>query len=199
MNALQRIIASWCGLLPRRPQGHPPHVFTDHLGTHYYGWSDFANLPPARANEVDDIMLQIDAGLSHATLGQLSGAISDAISKAMELREAKAKTNALAKANALALELKARPSRIMPRECYYALAAVCCVRADEDPYAFDPSIQAEKMQTFREAAEAGHSFFTQSEAFAKLLGVTHCSSEGFSRLSIAWSAQEARTAAMLRL
>ena len=153
-------------------------------------------MPPARANEVDDVLLQIDAGLSHAQLSQLSTAITSALTDAIEAKDPKVRTRHIAKANAIAMELQARPRQILPRECYYALAAICAVREDEDPEVFDVAIQAEKMQTFREAAEAGHRFFTQQEAFVKLLGVTHSSVDAFAQLSIGWISTEARVAAM---
>ena len=196
---IRALLAHWLHVAPRRPTGHPPLAFTDHNGLHYYGWEDFAQMPPARANEVDDVLLQIDAGLSHAQLAMLSEAITAALSDAIESRDPKVRNRNIAKANAIAMELRTRPKQILPRECYYAMAAVCAVRQDEDPYRFDPTIQAEKMQTFRQAAEAGHRFFTQQAAFEKLLGVTHSSVDAFARLSIGWMQTEARLAAMAQL
>ena len=194
--SLRAALARLLRIAPRRPIGHPPFAFTDQNGRHYYGWSDFAQMPPARANEVDDVLLQIDAGLSHAQLSQLSTAITSALTDAIEARDPKVRNRHIAKANAIAMELQARPKQILPRECYYALAAICAVREDEDPTKFDAAIQAEKMQTFREAAEGGHSFFTHQEAFVRLLGVTHSSVDAFARLSIGWMRAEARVAAM---
>lgn len=194
--SLRATLARWLRIAPRRPSGHPPFAFTDHNGKHYYGWDDFAMMPPARANEVDDVLLQVDAGLSHTQLTTLSTAITSALTDAIEAKDPKVRNRHIAKANAIAMELQARPKQILPRECYYALAAICAVRQDEDPAKFDATIQAEKMQTFREAAEAGHAFFTQQAAFAKLLGVTHSSVDAFARLSIGWMSTEARVAAM---
>ena len=183
----------------RRPTGHPPFAFTDHKGKHYYGWDDFAKLPPARANEVDDVLLQIDAGLSHTQITDLSTAITSALSEAIEAKEPKVRNRHIAKANAIAMELQIRPRQIVPRECYYALAAICAVRQDEEPDKFDATIQAEKMQTFREAAEAGHAFFTHQGAFSKLLGVTHSSVTAFARLSLGWMVTEARLQAIRQM
>lgn len=197
--SIRALLAQLLRVAPRRPIGHPPFSFTDHLGVHYYGWDDFAKMPPARANEIDDILLQIDAGLSHAQLAALGVSICAALSDAIEARDPKARNRNIAKANAIAMELQTRPAQIVPRECYYALSAVCAVRQDEDPYKFDPTIQAEKMQTFRLAAEAGHRFFTQQEAFAKLLGVTHSSVDAFARLSIGWMQTEARLRAIQQI
>lgn len=196
---IRAALARLLRIAPRRPVGHPPFAFTDQHGRHYYGWNDFAQMPPARANEVDDVLLQIDAGLSHAQLSQLSTAITSALTDATEAKDPKVRTRHMAKANAIAMELQARPRQIVPRECYYALAAICAVREDEDPNTFDAVIQAEKMQTFREAAEAGHTFFTQAGAFVKLLGVTHSSVDAFARLSIGWMGTEARIAAVTRM
>lgn len=197
--SIRAFLARLLRIAPRRPTGHPPFAFTDHQGRHYYGWEDFAQMPPARANEVDDVLLQIDAGLSHAQLAQLSTAITSALQDAIDAKDPKVRNRHIAKANAIAMELQARPKQIVPRECYYALAAICSVRQDEAPDVFDPTIQAEKMQTFREAAEAGHPFFTQQAAFGKLLAVTHSSVDAFARLSIGWMVTEARISAMQRM
>jgi hypothetical protein len=199
MVTFRPFLARLFRIAARRPTGHPPFAFTDHKGRHYYGWEDFAQMPPARANEVDDVLLQIDAGLSHSQLTTLSAAITSALSDAIEAKEPKVRTRHIAKANAIAMELQSRPKQIVPRECYYALAAICAVRQDEDPDKFDPTIQGEKMQTFREAAEAGHAFFTHQAAFAKLLGVTHSSVAAFVRLSIGWMATEARIEAVKQM
>lgn len=195
-EVIRRFLARLFRIAPRRPTGHPPFAFTDQRGRHYYGWEDFAHMPPARANEVDDVLLQIDAGLSHAQLATLATAIVDANTQAVEARDPKVRNRHIAKSSAIAMELRARPRQIVPRECYYALAAICAVRQDEAPDVFDATIQAEKMQTFREAAEAGHAFFTRQEAFVRLLGVTHSSVDAFARLSIGWMATEARLTAM---
>lgn len=196
---IRALLAKWLRIAPRRPTGHPPFAFTDPYGLHYYGWEDFAQMPPARANEVDDVLLQIDAGLSHVQLAALSMAITGALSDAVEARDPKVRNRHIAKANAIAMELQVRPKQIMPRECYYALAAICAVRQDEDPNKFDPTIQAEKMQTFRLAAEAGHRFFTHQAAYEKLCGVTHSSVDAFARLSIGWMSTEARLEAVGRM
>jgi hypothetical protein len=196
---IRRFLARLLRIAARRPTGHPPFAFTDQHGRHYYGWDDFAKMPPARANEIDDVLLQIDAGLSHSQLNVLSTAILDANTQAIEAKDPKVRNRHLAKSSAIAMELQARPRQIIPRECYYALAAICAVRQDEDPNKFDTLIQAEKMQTFREAAEAGHTFFTQQGAFEKLLAVTHSSVDAFVRLSTGWMMTEARIAAMARM
>ena len=196
---IRTFLARLFRIAARRPTGHPPFAFTDHKGRHYYGWDDFAKLPPARANEIDDVLLQIDAGLSHSQLATLSKGITEALSEAIEAKDAKIRTRHIAKANAIAMELEARPRQIVPRECYYALAAICAVRQDERPDTFDATIQGEKMQTFREAAEAGHAFFTHQGAFEKLLGVTHSSGAAFVRLSIGWMATEARIEAIKQM
>ena len=53
---IRRFLARILRIAPRRPTGHPPFAFTDQQGRHYYGWEDFAKMPPARANEVDDVL-----------------------------------------------------------------------------------------------------------------------------------------------
>ena len=195
--SIRSTLAKWLGVAPKRPKGHPPLLFSDTEGRHYYGWEDFAQMPPARANEIDDILLQCDAAMSRATLDALSNAIIESIGESMEAKLAKDKGKALAKAHLLATEIRNRPRDVIPKECYLALAAVCAVRQDEDPYKFDAVLQAEKMQAFREAGAAGHLFFTSSPAFAKLGEAMRCSVAAFPELSISWARQDARLKTLL--
>ncbi len=195
--SIRGLLAKWLGIAPKRPKGHPPYLFTDMEGRHYYGWEDFAKMPPARANEIDDILLQCDAAMSRATLDAVSAALIESIGDALETKLAKDKGKALARAHLLATEIANRPKDVIPRECYLALAAVCAVRQDEDPYVFDAVVQAEKMQAFREAGAAGHLFFTSSPAFVKLGEAMRCSVAEFPVLSISWARQEARLKTLL--
>ena len=55
-EVILRFLARILRIAPRRPTGHPPFAFTDQQGRHYYGWEDFSKMPPARANEVDDVL-----------------------------------------------------------------------------------------------------------------------------------------------
>lgn len=196
---MKKALLSIFGLLPKRPQGHPPFAFRDLEGKEYYAWSDFQQMPPARANEVDDVLLQVDAGISRTNLSAIADGITDAIQEAMQGKDNKAKGRALAKANLLANELKVRPARIIPEECYFALAAICAVRKDEDPYKFDPTIQAEKMAAFRLAGRAGHDFFTRTGAFARLAEVLHTSESGLVSLLPVWTREEARIRQVLAI
>jgi hypothetical protein len=177
---------------PHRPKGHPPHVFNDLQGNEYYGWEGFEQMPPARANEIDDVLLQIDAGISRKMLEELSTAIMDTSTEATQAKDKKVLGRLLAKISLLAQELKARPKNIIPEECYYALAAICAVRKDEDPYTFDPTIQAEKMEAFRLAGRAGHDFFTATPAFRAYLSVARISEGALPSLLLSWTAQRQR-------
>ena len=196
---MKRLLLRLFGLLPKRPQGHPPFAFHDQNGVEYYAFEHVGKMPPNRLAQVQDIMLQIDAGIMHKDAEALGEYIGGFIDEAAEAKDAKARTKALSKARFALNELVTRPRRIIHEEAYYALAAVSCVRKDEDPEVFDEAIHFEKVQAFRSAGRAGLRFFTSTPILATLLGASLTTKEGFAQLLTAWVQQEARKSAVLKV
>lgn len=186
------------GLLPKRPGGHPPFAFLDDKGVEYFAWPDLQDMPAERVNQVEDILLQIDASISRQTLEAISDAMIAQCMVAIGSKDDKAKA-AMQKVMTLANELKTRPTQIIPEDCYIALAAVCAVRKDEDPYTFDKVVQAEKMSAFKDAGRRGLDFFTKSAAFMNYVGATRTTEDALKSYLISWIYQENRTAAALRI
>ena len=193
---MRKLLLHIFGLLPKRPQGHPPFAFRDTEGLEYYSWADLSEVPPARMNEVEDIMLQIDAGMTRKTLESIGEAIAFHTQEAMAASAPKVKGNALAKVSFLATELLVRGRKIIPEECFFALAAVSAVRKDEDPYTFDKSIHQEKIEAFRSAGRAGHAFFTGTGPFRTTLNASLSTEEGLRALHLSWIEEKARNAAI---
>lgn len=187
---MRKFLLQLFGLLPKRPKGHPPFAFLDQNGLEYYSWSDLSVMPPARVSEVEDILLQIDAGMSRKTLATVAEAIVVHVQDAMSANDKKQKALSLARVSFLATELLARPRSIIPQDCYYELAAICAVRKDEDPYTFDRQIQLEKVETFGLAGRAGLSFFTGTGLFKTILGASRSTVAGLRELQKSWTLQE---------
>lgn len=187
------------GLLPKRPTGHPPFAFRDLQGVEYFAWPDLQDMPPSRINQIEDIILQIDSSISRSTLVEISDHIIMQCGEVMSAKDAKARIIAIQKAQALANELKIRPTNIIPEDCFMALAAVCAVRKDEDPYTFDKTIQAEKIAAFKSAGRAGHVFFTQTGAFQNYVGAIRSTEDALKDYLRSWIYQEKRTEAALRI
>lgn len=194
---IRRLLLRAFGLLPKRPEGFPPFAFRDQYGVEYFAWPDLSQMPPARVDEVEDIMMQIDANISRDNLAEIAEAISENIQGSMSAKTDKVRAAALAKANYLAVELLMRAKKVIPRECYYALAAVCCVRKGEDPYAFDAQTHAEKVDVFSKAAASGLFFFANTRPFATLLSASLSTEEGLRSLQKVWIAEAARRATIL--
>lgn len=187
------------GLLPKRPQGHPPFAFRDLQGVDYFGWPDLQDMPPERVNQIEDVILQIDASISRHTLESIADAMILNGGAALEAKDPKVRTLAIQKVMTLANELKMRPTNIIPEDCYIALAAICAVRKDEDPYTFDKTIQAEKMSAFRSAGRAGHAFFTQTGAFRNYVGAMRTTEDALKEYLVSWIYNQKRTEAALRI
>jgi hypothetical protein len=196
---MRRLLLRIFGLLPTRPHGHPPFAFRDQHGTEYYAFEHVGKLPPIRLAQVQDIMLQIDAGIMHKDAEALGEFIGGFIDQAAAAKDPKERSNALSRARFALNELVTRPRKIIHEEAYYALAAVSCVRKDEDPETFDEAIHFEKVAAFRSAGRAGLRFFTDTPILATLLGASLTTKEGFAQLLSAWITQEARRTAVLRV
>jgi hypothetical protein len=187
------------GLLPKRPAGHPPFAFRDEQGREYYGWPDLQDMPAERVNQIEDVILQIDASISKHALEAIADAMILVCGQALKAAKPEARDLAIQKVMTLANELKIRPTTIIPEDCYIALAAICAVRKDEDPYTFDKTIQAEKMRTFKDAGRRGHTFFTQTGAFRNYVGAMRTTEDALKSYLTSWIYNEKRTEAALRI
>lgn len=184
--------------LDKRPAGFDgmSFAFHDQKGREYWTWEDPAHMPPVRFKEIEAIMLLIDAGQSKTGIDQLSEAIIQQANVVVQ-STGKKKDDAAVNIAVLAKEMRVRHKEIIPEECYFGLASVCVARADENPKALDRPMHMEKMATFREAASAGASFFTNCPLFANLLNTQVTTEEGLTRLRIGWTQQSARLRAVL--
>lgn len=196
---MRKLLLNLFGLLPKRPTGHPPFAFRDLSGVEYFGWDNIQDMPPARVNAIEDVILQIDASMSRANLEAIAMAIASHAGAAMSAKDAKARTEAMQKVSVLANEILIRPTTIIPEDCYMALAAICAVRKDEDPYSFDRAIQAEKMEAFKLAGRAGHAFFTQTGAFRDYVTTARSTESALRDLLVDWISQGQRMEAVLRI
>jgi hypothetical protein len=198
-HQMKHLLLRLFGLLPTRPNGHPPFAFRDQNGTEYYAFEHVGKLPPNRLAQVQDIMLQIDAGIMHKDAEALGDFIGGFIDEAAEAKDPKARTKALSKARFALNELVTRPRKIIHEEAYYALAALSCVRKDEDPEVFDEAIHFEKVEAFRSAGRAGLRFFTDTPILVTLLGALLSTKAGFTQSLSAWVQMEARRNAVLKV
>lgn len=196
---IRRLAAALLVRLAKRKPGLPPYCFHDQHGRAYYAWQRVADLPALRIAEVEGIMLQIDAGLDRKELKQIGDAIAAEIDAAAEAKDAKQRRDHLTRGRFLINELLTRPSRIVPEGAFYALAATCCVRADEDPITIDRFTHQEKIETFRRAAQAKHAFFLRSPTFAALLGSSLSTEGALLDLLVEWARRKTRTEAVTKI
>ncbi len=172
-------------------------AFLDMEGREYYSWPDVGAMPPVRVKEIEGLMVMVHAGRGDAGLKDVSNAIISKANEAVTLR-GKAHDDAVASIAVLAKELLFRRESIIPEEAYYALAAVCCARKDEDPAALDRTIHAQKIDTFRAAGRGGFPFFLPSASFRALLGASLCTDSAFNALLMSWIETAARRRAVLK-
>jgi hypothetical protein len=183
--------------LTRQIPGFPPFAFHDPQGRAYYAWPDIAEMPQRRVQEIEAIMIWIGAGQAKQNLEEIGSAIMKHCEQAAEAKQKERGTHMAAIA-ALTKELLMR-GEIIPEPLYYALAAACCVREDEDPAGFDKTIHLAKVEAFTTAGRAGVPFFTASPAFKTLLGVSLCTAEGLRQLQMEWLQREAHRRAVLKV
>jgi hypothetical protein len=193
---IRRLAASLLVRLARPREGRPPYAFTDTKGRAYYAWTDFSELPRKRRLEVDAVMLWIDAGRPRHATEEIGEAIAAQCETAAGAKAQADRNKALAAITAMSRELLMRTT-LVPEECYYALAAATCVREDEhDPAVVDPSIHADKIETFRSAGRAGHAFFT-TRILTALLGAVYTTEGNWRTLLLEWAKEEARHRAVM--
>jgi hypothetical protein len=195
---IRRLAARLLARLARPREERPPYAFTDMQGRAYYAWSDFKDLPHRRRQEVDTVMLWIDAGRPKANIEEIGAAINAQCEAAAGAKAPADRNKALAAIVAMSKELLMR-SELVPEECYYALAAATCMREDEkDPAVLDPHIHADKIETFRSAGRAGHPFFT-TPIQVLLLGAAYTTESNWRTLLVQWARDSRRHEAVMKV
>jgi len=167
-------------------------AFTDTEGCEYYTWPDVSVMPLVRVKEVEAQMMIADAGRGDSILKEVTERIIEKANAAIAAKGGKERNDALASIAVLAREILFRKEKVIPEEAYYALAAVCSVRKDEDPGTLDRVVHAQKIEEFRKAGRAGHPFFQASASFKQLLGLSLTTEAAFSALVSNWIAEAAR-------
>lgn len=172
-------------------------AFLDHEGHEYYTWPDLGAMPTIRLKEVQAQMGMVDSGTGDAILKEVSSVIIEKCNEAIKAQGG-AKDEIVATIASLARELIIRRTSIIPEEAYFALAAVCCARKDEDPRGLDRVIHGQKIKTFMAAGRAGDPFFQASPCLVQLLGTALSTLDAFLELRRLWSLQSQRDEAILR-
>lgn len=166
-------------------------AFLDHEGHEYYTWPDIGSMPPVRMKEIQAQMKMVDSGTSAAILEEVSSVIIEKCNEAIQAT-GKKKDELLAMIASLSRELVFRRTKIIPEDAYYALAAVCCARKDEDPSGLDRVIHQKKIDTFMGAARAGDPFFQASVCLTQLMGAAISTPAGFQELRRLWTLSRMR-------
>lgn len=172
-------------------------AFLDHDGNEYYTWPDIGSMPPVRFKEIQAQMVMVDSGTSNSILKEVSSVIIDKCNEGIKAR-GDAKDEILATIAALTRELVFRKTNIIPEDAYYALAAVCCARADEDPRGLDRVIHEKKIEAFMAAGRAGNPFFQNSACLRQLIAASMCTLSAYQELRKIWTSQRERNAAILK-
>lgn len=172
-------------------------AFIDHEGNEYYTWPNVGLIPPVRLKEIQAQMGIVDSGTSEAILKEVSSVILEKCSEAIQAK-GQAKDDTIATIASLTRELLYRRTNIIPEDAYYALAAVCCARQDEDPRGLDRVMHSKKIETFMAAGRAGDPFFQASHCLGQLIGVSLCTLSAFQELRRLWTSQNSRDEALLK-
>lgn len=172
-------------------------AFTDEEGREYYTWPDVSAMPLVRVKEVENQMMIADAGRSDTVRKEIGEAVAEQVAKGMQSKTLKAALEHFAAIGVLNKEAMFRKEAVIPEEAYYALAAVCAVRKDEDPAKLDRVIHGQKIETFRKAGRAGRPFFQASASFRQCLGLSLTTEAAFAALVSNWIAEAARIRAVI--
>lgn len=175
------------------------YAFTDHDGKLYYSWPKAENMSAARILRVEACMVSIDHGSSSLTAQKFSETMVEKCNDIAQATNMKIARDRATELVVLCKELTFRRKRLIPEETYFDLAAVCCIREDEDPDRIDPVIHLQKIEAFRNGMKAGDPFFTASPAFQAALGPSLTTVEGCRDLYNNWIRQRIREEAMFDL
>lgn len=181
-----------------RPKGMEGlvYAFSGTDGKAYYTWRDVGDLPAIRTKRIEEYLVWIDAKTTKKSIAQVVDDVTKQLPNVIEPKSAADRSKNAAKIGAYLQEMLIRSESIVPEELYYAMAAVCVVREDEEPAGLDDVIHDQKIAMLRAAGKAGGAFFQQVPPFKQLFKAWLTSAEGFGELLISWTMERERVRAI---
>lgn len=143
-------------------------IGVDGNGKRYYSWEDMEHIPKCRIGELQSFAMFDELKLTPDNLGQLILAIQELLEKSLAEKDKKKVTKMHAQMFALLEEITWRTKFDTPIDIFTNMAAVLCVREDENPNKFLNSIQEEKVEQFKTEEKNGNFFFTTHKVFNQL-------------------------------
>jgi hypothetical protein len=174
-------------------------AFTDNNGISYYTWADISDIPPNRWQKIQTFASFHDARIGKKTITEICSAIRE-VNMKLAVETDKDKRNKLhAQIGALSMELEDRANIITDETTFFEMAAILCVRQDEDQRVFNQVIQTQKTETFTKASNEGHNFFLQIPILKKLIPALIGTEDHWNEVMISWAYEIQRRQKRLKI
>lgn len=152
-----------------RPKGFVgmEQIFIDSTGRKYYKFKNFSDISVERLGRFNTFLMWLNMGLGTFTVqGKKQVLELDLILNEIEsaLQQGIKQTNVAARIGAMVSEIKDRKNMVIHHELLYNLLAVQWIREDESIDVYDPNIQVEKVNQFKEEVKKSNSYFFFAKA-----------------------------------
>lgn len=144
-------------------------VFIDSEGKRYYSWESMDKVPTNRINELIGLGMWAEAKISPESLQELSEEITKNNFEIIKGGKPDEQRRRHARITALCEEMVNRKTYAIPAQVTIAMAAMLCVREDENPNEISNRIQEQKISTFIKEKNNGNTFFLEFPIFKSLL------------------------------
>lgn len=145
------------------------YEFVDSKGKRYYSWESMDKVPTNRVNELVGLSMWSDAKISPENLELIAGEIINLNFDIVKGGSKDAQNKKHAQITTLCEELRNRKNYAIPAQVIIPMAAMLCVREDENPNIISNLLQEEKIAEFTSEKMKGNTFFLKSRIFKTLL------------------------------
>lgn len=168
------------------------YEFTDSKGQRYYSWDSMDKVPTNRVNELVGLSMWSDAKISPENLELIAGEIIKLNFDIVKGGSKEAQNKRHAQITTLCEELRNRKNYAIPAQVIIPMAAMLCVREDENPNTISNRIQEEKIAEFTSEKIKGNTFFLKSRIFKMLLSRLVGTNVKEANLLMKWAQDEQR-------
>src|SRR6056297_1552019 len=169
------------------------YAFTDFDLNKYYTWAKREDMPKCRYEELINLTMWWEANISPNTLETIRDGIIAAAEASVTEAKVIDRSKAISRVILFANELTLRQDQGVPQSIFNEMAALMCVRKDENPNIINEQIHREKVEMIARETSEGRDFFLQMPMLLQHLNLWRLSRTELKKLFAKSEARERTT------
>lgn len=147
-------------------------AFVDSNNRVYYKYADPMDMPMVRKGKYDEYIKWLSRGIDGEELELMIDSIDKAVDECINTMDKNGRIKNISKVSALTKEMRIRKELIVHEEIYFRIMSVSYVREDENPAVWDITLEAEKVEQFKQDSKGGlYDFFMEGPLAGHIAGL----------------------------